>query len=86
VKKKNYIQKDCRDLVTVKHGNTSSPINRAEFSAPNKEEKKVKQKTMDINDAHYMMGHLGERALRSILNHHKIKATGVFHWSRVFSA
>jgi hypothetical protein len=38
----------------------------------------VKQKTMDINDAHYMMGHMGERALRSILNHRNIKATGVF--------
>jgi polysaccharide deacetylase 2 family uncharacterized protein YibQ len=49
------------------------------ITSPNKEEKKVKQKTMDINDAHYMMGHMGERALRSILNHHKIKATGVFH-------
>ena len=33
---------------------------------------------MDINEAHYRMGHLGETALRSILNHHGIKATGTF--------
>jgi hypothetical protein len=34
---------------------------------------------MDINYAHYMMGHMGETALRAMLNHHNIKATGVFH-------
>jgi hypothetical protein len=34
---------------------------------------------MDINYAHYMMGHMGETALRDMLNHHNIKATGVFH-------
>jgi hypothetical protein len=33
---------------------------------------------MDINEAHYQIGHLGETALRSILNHHGIKATGTF--------
>jgi hypothetical protein len=63
---RNYIQKEYGDDVTVKHGNGSTPITRVELSASNKEEKKVKQKTMDINDSHYMMGHMGERALRSI--------------------
>jgi hypothetical protein len=33
---------------------------------------------MDISEAHYRMGHLGETALGSILNHHGIKATGTF--------
>jgi hypothetical protein len=33
---------------------------------------------MDINESHYRMGHLGETALRSILNHHGIKTTGTF--------
>jgi hypothetical protein len=28
---------------------------------------------MDINEAHYRMGHSGETALRTILNHHGIK-------------
>jgi hypothetical protein len=33
---------------------------------------------MDINESHYRMGHLEEIALRSILNHYGIKATGTF--------
>jgi phage terminase large subunit-like protein len=33
---------------------------------------------MDINEAYYRMGQLGETSLRSILNHHGIKATGTF--------
>jgi transposase InsO family protein len=33
---------------------------------------------MDINEAHYRMGHLGETALRSILNHHGIKPAVTF--------
>jgi hypothetical protein len=40
--------------------------------------KPPKAKSMDINDAHYIMGHMGETALRNYLNHHNIKATGVF--------
>jgi hypothetical protein len=33
---------------------------------------------MDINKAHYNMGHMGEVALRRYLNHRNIKATGKF--------
>jgi hypothetical protein len=33
---------------------------------------------MDINGAHFRTGYLGETALRSILNHHGIKVTGIF--------
>jgi transposase InsO family protein len=33
---------------------------------------------MDVMEAHYRMGHLGETALRLILNHHEINATGKF--------
>jgi hypothetical protein len=33
---------------------------------------------MDINEAHYKMGHMGEVALRKLLNHYNIKATGKF--------
>jgi hypothetical protein len=40
--------------------------------------KKKKIKTMDIDEAHYKMGHMGEVALRKLLNHHNIKATGKF--------
>jgi hypothetical protein len=31
--KRNYIQEGYGDDVTVKHGNTSTPVTRAEFSA-----------------------------------------------------
>jgi hypothetical protein len=41
-------------------------------------EKKTRGKYMDINAAHYRMGHQGETALRSILNHHGMMATGPF--------
>jgi hypothetical protein len=48
-------------------------------SSGNKDnEKKTRGKYMDINEAHYRMGHLRETALRSILNHHGIKATRAF--------
>jgi hypothetical protein len=77
--KKGYGKKLYEDDVTVKHGNTTVPVIGAEFSARNKEEKSVKCKTMDINYAHYMMGQSGETALRAMLNHHNIKATGLFH-------
>jgi hypothetical protein len=33
---------------------------------------------MDINEAHYKMGHVGEVALRKLLIHHNITATGKF--------
>jgi hypothetical protein len=39
---------------------------------------RVRMKTMDINEAHHNMGHIGEGALRRFLNHHNIKATGKF--------
>jgi hypothetical protein len=62
-------------------GNISAPINQGEISANINElsaMKKKKTKTMDINEAHYKMGHMGEAALSKLLSHHKIKATGKF--------
>jgi hypothetical protein len=80
INRKDYGKKQYEDDdITVKHGNTSVPIIGEEFSARNKEIKNLKRKNMDINYAHYMMGHMGETALRAMLNHHNIKATGVFH-------
>jgi hypothetical protein len=35
---------------------------------------------MHINESHYKMGHMGEVALRKLLNHHNIKATGCMKW------
>jgi hypothetical protein len=35
-------------------------------------------KMMDINKAHYTIGHMGEVALRKLLSHHNMKATGKF--------
>jgi hypothetical protein len=35
-------------------------------------------KTIDRNEAHYNMGHMGEVPLRKFLNHHNIKVTGKF--------
>jgi hypothetical protein len=77
--KKDYGKNQYEDDITVEQGNTTVPVIGAEFSAPNNEEKRIKRKTMDINYAHYMMGHMGETALRAMLNHHNIKATGVCH-------
>jgi hypothetical protein len=77
--KKDYGKNQYEDNITVKHGNTTVPVIGAEFSARSKEEKSIKRKTMDINYARYMMGHMGETALRAMLNHNNIKATGVFH-------
>jgi hypothetical protein len=57
---------------SVNQGGTSANI--GEISAM----KKKKTKTMDINEAHYKMGHMGEVALRKLLNHHNVKATGKF--------
>jgi hypothetical protein len=54
---------------TIQQGNRSKD-NKGD------KEKKIRGKYMDINEAHIRMGHQGETALRSILNHHWIKATG----------
>jgi hypothetical protein len=35
-------------------------------------------KTMDINEAHYNMGHMGAVGLQRYLNHRNIKGTGKF--------
>jgi hypothetical protein len=68
---------------TVKSGNISASAIYGEISAIQDEvsaekKKKVKTKTMDINRAHYNMGHMGEVALQRFLNHQNIKATGKF--------
>jgi hypothetical protein len=62
-------------------GNISAPVNQVNISANNGElsaTKKKKTKLIDINEAHYKMGHMGEVPLRKLLNHHNIKATGKF--------
>jgi hypothetical protein len=62
-------------------GNISAPVNQGNISAKNGElsaTKKTKTKMMDMNEAHYKMGHMGEVALRKLLNHHNIKAIGKF--------
>jgi hypothetical protein len=62
-------------------GNISAPVNQGDISANTGELSamtKMKTKTMDINEAHYKMGHMGEVALRKLLNHHNIKGTGKF--------
>jgi hypothetical protein len=54
---------------TIKHSNRNK-----DNKGDNK--KKIRGKSyMDTNEAHYRMGHQGETALRSILNHH-VKARG----------
>jgi predicted solute-binding protein len=61
---------------TVFQGNISATVNQGEISATQGEisaKKKKKTKTMDINEAHYNMGHMGKVALRKLLNHHNIK-------------
>jgi transposase InsO family protein len=61
--------------------NISAPVNQGDISANNGElsaTTKQKTKTMDINKAHYKMGHMGEVALRKLPNHHNIKAPGKF--------
>jgi hypothetical protein len=62
--KQDYGKNQYEDNITVKHGKATVPVIGAEFSARNKEEKSMKRKTMDINYAHYMMGHMGETALK----------------------
>jgi hypothetical protein len=56
-------------------GNISASVNQGGISANNDEisaMKKKNTKTMDINEAHYKMRHMGEVALRKFLNHHNI--------------
>jgi hypothetical protein len=81
---------DIKDDNTVKTGNILAPIIQEEISAiqedasaiqediTSRKKKKVRVKMMDINEAHHNMGHLGEVALRKILNYHNIKATAKF--------
>jgi regulator of extracellular matrix RemA (YlzA/DUF370 family) len=74
---------DMDDDSTVKTDNISASAIHGELSAIQDEvsaerKKKTKTKTMDINEAHYNMGYMGEIALRQYLNHHNIKATGKF--------
>jgi hypothetical protein len=74
---------DMDDDSTVKTGNISASAIHGEISAIQDEvsaegKKKARVKTMDINEAHYNMGHMGEVALRRYLNYHNIKATGKF--------
>jgi regulator of extracellular matrix RemA (YlzA/DUF370 family) len=74
---------DIDDDSMVKTGNISASAIQREISAIQDEvsaerKKKARTKMMDINEAHYNMGHMGEVALRRYLNHHTIKATGKF--------
>jgi hypothetical protein len=62
-------------------GNISASVNQGGISANNGEisvMKRKKTKMMDINEAHYKMGHMGEVALRKLLKPHNTKATGKF--------
>jgi len=56
----NIVPRHQNDDITVRTSNVKTP----------------RQKVIDINDAHHMMGHMGEKALRNYLNHHNIKVTG----------
>jgi hypothetical protein len=66
---------NTQDDNTVKMGNISTPAIHEDIYTG--KEKEVRMKTMDINEAHYNMGHMGEIALR-FLNHHNIQVTGKF--------
>jgi hypothetical protein len=74
VKTENISASVIQDEISAIHGEISAI--QDEISAERK--KKMKTKTMDINKAHYNMGHMGEVALRQYLNHHNIKSTGKF--------
>jgi hypothetical protein len=74
---------DIHDDNMVKSGNISASAIHGEISTIQDEvsaekKKKFKTKTIDINDAQYNMGHMGEVASRRFLSHHNIKATGKF--------
>jgi regulator of extracellular matrix RemA (YlzA/DUF370 family) len=75
---------DMDDDSTVKMDNISASAIHGEISAIQDEvsavgrKKKAKIKMVDIIEAHYHMGHMGEVALRRYLSHHNIKATGKF--------
>jgi hypothetical protein len=76
-----YTGNDIENNNTAYLGNISAPVNQGDISAKNGKSsamKKKKTKTIDINEAHYKMGHMGEAALRKLLNHHNITATGKF--------
>jgi hypothetical protein len=71
---------DMDEDSTVKTDNISTSATHGEISAIQDEvsaerKKKTKIKTMDINEAHYNMGHMGEVDLCRYLNHNNIKAT-----------
>jgi hypothetical protein len=54
---------------TVLQGSISAPVNQGDIFANRGEVstvKKKKAKTMDINEAHYKMEHMGEVALRKL--------------------
>jgi hypothetical protein len=71
-----YMANDHRTDNTAYQGNISAPVIQGDISANQGEisaVKKKKIKTMDINEALYKMGHMGEVALRKLLNHHNIK-------------
>jgi hypothetical protein len=62
---------DMDDDSTVKSGNISASEIHGEISAiqdevPAETKKKVRMKTMDINETHYNMGHMGEVAFMKI--------------------
>jgi hypothetical protein len=70
-----YIGNNIEEDNTAYLRNISAPKNQGDISANNGKlsaMKKKKTKTMDINE------HMGEVALRKLLNHHNIKATGKF--------
>jgi hypothetical protein len=76
-----YTANNSKDNNTAYLGNISAPVNQGDISANNGElyaTAKKKTKTMDINEAHFKMAHMGEVALRKLLNHHNIKASGKF--------
>jgi hypothetical protein len=60
-----YTANDSKNDNTTYLGNISAPVNQGDISANNGELSvmtKKKTKTMDINEAHYKMGHMGEVA------------------------
>jgi hypothetical protein len=62
----------------VKTGYISASAIQGEISAIQDDVSTEREKNVDINEAHYNMGNMGEVALRRYLNHHNIKATVKF--------
>jgi hypothetical protein len=83
-----YTRNNVENNNTAYLGNISANANQGDISENQGEVsanngklstvKKKKTKSIDINEAHYKMGHMGEVTLRKLLNHHNIKATGKF--------